>query len=669
MSQNRQIAPILMVLALIAGTLLPASTVAREPEPVALVQIRWQEPADLERIQATGVVVYARLSDDRGVYLLAGATPDALQALRRQQSSIRVLDHDMPGDGYYFVYPMPGRPVPAWDRYGRVALDDGSRLLLEAAPDAAWRLAGEGMHVQALSLQPKPLRSAAREDTVPSIVAPDPRVQAMIDEINAATLSQTVGDLSGEWPAQVAGEPYTITTRYTYSGTPVEKATRYIGERLAGLGLDVEYHTWQAGRPPNVIGELPGESDSDEILMITGHLDSITYQTPMTLAPGADDNASGAVAVLVAANLLSRYPWRCTLRFATWTGEEQGLLGSEAYALRSYDAGEKIQGVLNLDMIAWNSPGSARDIDLHADQYGVPASMALAQLFADVVDVYDLDLIPEIVPNGTGASDHASFWDYGYTAILGIEDFDDFNPYYHQNGDTLDHLDLSYFVDFVKASVATLAHMGCLAEGGIAGTVTEATTGAPIAATVTMTDTTGLVHKEVTGADGSYLHLVVPGTYTVTGTAPAYTPTRVSGVVVTSTIVTQDLALQPFHRMQVEPGMLAATLDPGEQIGDTLWLTNPSATAVDWGVYELPFAARGDVTWLDIAPASGSLAAGQATSLTVTFDAGETPAGLYMATLVFTVHRPAWAETRVPVILSVGGERTHYYLPLVTRGE
>jgi hypothetical protein len=89
----------------------------------------------------------------------------------------------------------------------------------------------------------------------------------------------------------------------------------------------------------------------------------------------------------------------------------------------------------------------------------MPETMDLAQLFADVVDAYGLNLICEIVPNGTGASDHACFWNYGYTAILGIEDFGDFNPRYHTTGDLLEHLDMDYYVEFVKASVATFAHM------------------------------------------------------------------------------------------------------------------------------------------------------------------------------------------------------------------
>ncbi len=54
-------------------------------------------------------------------------------------------------------------------------------------------------------------------------------------------------------------------------------------------------------------------------------------------------------------------------------------------------------------------------------------------------------------------SDHASFWQFGYNSILAIEDNSDFNPYYHGPGDTPAHTNLSYFTDFVKASIATFA--------------------------------------------------------------------------------------------------------------------------------------------------------------------------------------------------------------------
>jgi hypothetical protein len=114
-------------------------------------------------------------------------------------------------------------------------------------------------------------------------------------------------------------------------------------------------------------------------------------------------------------------------------------------------------------MIAYNTMGSGWDIDIHANE-SMSETLDLAQLFADVVGSYGLGLIPQIVPDGIGASDHASFWDYGYSAVLGIEDLTDFNPDYHTTSDLLANLDMKFYVEFVKASVATCAHMARLQE-------------------------------------------------------------------------------------------------------------------------------------------------------------------------------------------------------------
>ncbi len=71
---------------------------------------------------------------------------------------------------------------------------------------------------------------------------------------------------------------------------------------------------------------------------------------------------------------------------------------------------------------------------------------------------YGLNLTAQKITSGaTDRSDHASFWDYGYPAILGIEDFDDFNPYYHSTGDRVSAFDVPYYVDFTKAAVAGIS--------------------------------------------------------------------------------------------------------------------------------------------------------------------------------------------------------------------
>jgi len=435
------------------GKQAPGEALVYVPLPTHHALARFTQcPGD----EATGLPAYARLQGDADEYLLAGAGPADLKTLTEAGLSPRVLDADTTGATYYLAYPMPGQPIPDWSAFGHPLLDDGIQVPVRVVPADAERLAEAGAELQRLTLTPKPLRPTLAEWAIPAVIQPDPLVQLMIDQVISTTVYSYTGDLSGEWPVLVGGAPYTIVTRHTYSGEPVQKATQFAGEHLAALGLDVEYHVWNASRPPNVIGELPGLTNPDDVYILCGHLDDMPSGP---VAPGADDNASGAVAVLIAADILTQYQWGCTLRFALWTGEEQGLLGSAAYAQRCHDDGENILGVLNLDMIAWNTPSSSPDIDLHA-RSTIPATLGLAQLFVDVVDAYDLNLIPEIKPNGTGASDHASFWTYGYTAILGIEDMGDFNPRYHTTGDQLQYLDMAYYTDFVKASVGTFAHVG-----------------------------------------------------------------------------------------------------------------------------------------------------------------------------------------------------------------
>jgi hypothetical protein len=514
---------------------------------MTLVLVSIQDETGLERFAGTGLPQYGRVHTDAGSWLLAGADPDGLNRLASAGLSYQVLDRITPEGSYYLVYPMPGQGPIAWSDYGRVLRDLGSTIVLRATAGDAERLAAAGAEIRALQLTPKPVLLPDPSTRVWESITPDPLIQAMIDQVESTKVYSYTGDLSGEWPVSVGGQPYTIFTRNTYSGEPITKATQFVGEHLQGLGLDIEYHTWNVSRPPNVIGEQAGSVNPEEIYLITAHLDDMPSSGN---APGADDNASGSVAVLTAADILTQFDWGCTLRFVFFTGEEQGLLGSQAYASRSFTAGEDIQGVLNLDMIAWNSGGTLPTIDLHAEST-LPDTLILAQLFADVVDAYNLNLIAEIVPNGTGASDHASFWDYGYNALLGIEDFSDFNPYYHTINDNLGNLeDLAYYTEFVRAAIGTFAHAtGCLLpedQGVLTGTVTDASTALPLeGAQVHADDGGALLYETLTDGAGVYSQTLPLGVYTVTATADGYLTQTVSGVsVVTESVTTLDFALE-----------------------------------------------------------------------------------------------------------------------------
>lgn len=323
--------------------------------------------------------------------------------------------------------------------------------------------------VPAVAAQPAPpLTDEAvviQRDAIQSIT-PISQVQDILDQISLERMMTYASELSGEQPALVGGQPVTIATRYTYNRNAVLQAAAYMYERLERLGLDVSYHWWSHSPQivqlmPNVVAEKPGTNPAAGIVIIGAHFDD-TSGTPSTLAPGADDNGSGSVAVLTAAELLAPYTFEATIRFVLFSGEEQGLWGSLAYA--TLVSGQNLRGMLNLDMIAWDELGGP-DMDIHAS-YTVPGSVALGQTYADAITAYNLDLTPVIYSSGTTYSDHSSFWNIGVPAILAIENYwsdgpiaADFNTYYHSVSDRVQHFNQPFFRDMTAASLATLAHV------------------------------------------------------------------------------------------------------------------------------------------------------------------------------------------------------------------
>jgi photosystem II stability/assembly factor-like uncharacterized protein len=204
----------------------------------------------------------------------------------------------------------------------------------------------------------------------------------------------------------------------------------------------------------NVVATLPGLEGVSGEYLITGHYDN-TSQDPMNTAPGADDNASGTAAVLAAASILRDYQFEHTVKFVVFPGEEQGLWGSYYYAQDAFNQGDNILGVLNFDMIAWDG-NKDNVVEIHTGTD--PSCIALGDVLIGTLSDYGINLVAQKITSGaSGGSDHVSFWEFGYPAFLGIEDFDDFNAYYHTTGDVLAVVDTSYFVDYCKASVAALA--------------------------------------------------------------------------------------------------------------------------------------------------------------------------------------------------------------------
>ena len=143
-----------------------------------------------------------------------------------------------------------------------------------------------------------------------------------------------------------------------------------------------------------------------------------------TTAPGADDNGSGTAAVIEAARIFSQYSFPFTIVYALWDEEEQGLVGSSYYASQAANAGDSILGVINLDMIAYdgNNDGNA---DVHTSS--IANTNSIKDKMLEVNLDYGINLDLDVVP-AQPYSDHQSFLNNGYGAILLIEDDNDFHP-------------------------------------------------------------------------------------------------------------------------------------------------------------------------------------------------------------------------------------------------
>jgi Zn-dependent M28 family amino/carboxypeptidase len=179
----------------------------------------------------------------------------------------------------------------------------------------------------------------------------------------------------------------------------------------------------------NVVGDLPGSQDPEQVVMLGCHYDG------HDISQGAEDPASGAVAVLEAARVLAKYAPNLpfTVRFVQWGVEEIGLLGSRYYAKVHADELSGIRFYLNMD--AAGSKGNNRDIvlnewpDLEPTFKGWGEEMALDFAVGQSVNAH---------------SDHFPFFMAGVPTggIQSAEGMSGGRGYGHTAYDTLDKVDL-----------------------------------------------------------------------------------------------------------------------------------------------------------------------------------------------------------------------------------
>jgi hypothetical protein len=281
----------------------------------------------------------------------------------------------------------------------------------------------------------------------------DSLIQSLINLTNLDTLIHTVNTLSGEDSVTINDSSYLLLSRNVLNPHN-DLAADFIFQALNRFGLPT-YNQIYSSTGRNVYSIKTGTDYPDQKFIICAHYDDSPVQPP---APGADDNASGTAAVLEAARILSQVPTPYTIIFALWDEEEIGHFGSSYFAQQAYLSAEDILGVINLEMLGWDSNDDGL-IDIHTRP--IAHSVDLANLIYYLENHYNLGLSPVIYNPGTNASDHASFWNYGYSALVFSEALygGDFNPFYQTANDIIGHFNLDYYHALSKLAISTIAHL------------------------------------------------------------------------------------------------------------------------------------------------------------------------------------------------------------------
>jgi hypothetical protein len=273
----------------------------------------------------------------------------------------------------------------------------------------------------------------------------DPIVADIINQTNLDSLVSFVRILSGEEAVWIGNSEVIIQNR---GGSGGGLAADYLIQKLESYNLEV-YDQVYSSTGRNVYAVQEGYLYPEKQFIICAHYDAVDVYC-------ADDNASGVAAVIEAARILSKYNFKYTLIYALWDEEEAGLVGSNYYASQAASNQDQIQGVLNMDMLAWDG-NDDNLLDIHSQNTG--NSNNIANLMVFINWLYELQLNPVIYNPGTWQSDHSSFWNYGYGAVLLIEAYygGDLNPYYHSVDDRVDKFNQPYFHNLCKLSMGTIS--------------------------------------------------------------------------------------------------------------------------------------------------------------------------------------------------------------------
>jgi hypothetical protein len=224
----------------------------------------------------------------------------------------------------------------------------------------------------------------------------------------------------------------------------------------------IDHSSSQMTEQNSLIVAIDGQKHQEEIVIIGAHLDTISRPDP-SLAPGADDNASGLATMLEIFRLLnqSQLLFQRRIEFHAYGAEEIGLVGSSLIAKQYKAEGKRVVAMMQFDMNSYSSRPDSNEIYL----ISTDTDPRLTQGLKDLMDQYLNGLYEERELLG-GTSDHKSWTNFGFPAAFPFENPTDFNPNIHTANDTsqnANRFDISS--RFAKLGIAYLAHYAGLSQG------------------------------------------------------------------------------------------------------------------------------------------------------------------------------------------------------------
>jgi hypothetical protein len=250
----------------------------------------------------------------------------------------------------------------------------------------------------------------------------------------------------------------------------------------------------------NVVAVLPGTTNKEERIIVSGHYDTIVMGRPTGAqapgavpaaggaspmrdpdldAPGVTDDGSGTACVMELARVLSHYEFEKTLVFVAFAGEEEGLLGASLYAEKARATNQKIEAVLNNDIIGSDISGSGRTenrrVSVFSEDPDDSPSRELARYIKDIGERYlpamHVDTIFRADRFGRGG-DHTGFNQEGFSAVRLSSPEENFANQ-HTVTDTFANTSVPYIGMVTRVNGAAAASLAWAPKAPVTAEVTE----------------------------------------------------------------------------------------------------------------------------------------------------------------------------------------------------